>query len=130
MTYVFEAEDGSQVERQFSVKDCPPAVEVNGVRYRKIICAPFIYIGEKHKASNTMARSEEVAHQEAGFFDVNPYSGKSMADMVMTGEGVTKDMDGTRKMLDDRGYDVSRIGKETPKPMPSEDPERYSALGN
>lgn len=36
-TYVFESEDGSQVERVFAVADCPGFVMVSGARYRKIV---------------------------------------------------------------------------------------------
>ena len=62
--YVFESDDGLQVERDFPVSECPAFVEVHGVRHRKVIAPVSILTGSLEMRRDTghelaLARARE-----------------------------------------------------------------------
>lgn len=67
MTYVFESPRGKQIERSFSVADCPREIKVRGTVYRKIITPVGVVIPAYMRAPGSSGSSYDSCERQAEY---------------------------------------------------------------
>jgi len=66
-TYVFESSDGVQIEREFTVSECPQVVRLRDVEYRKIIAPCSFYVPPWMRAPGAKGSSSDSSEKQAAY---------------------------------------------------------------